>query len=144
MMRSTINIRLANENDLLAIETVGEALFDYPILKNRTVEFLNDPRHHLALAFEHDTIVGMASGVHYVHPDKDPSLFINEVSVLEGYQNHGIGRSLVKYLCAHASHIGCSEAWVLTGQENGAAQKAYLAAGGKKEDANTILFEFEL
>jgi hypothetical protein len=30
-----------------------------------------------------DTVVGFASAVHYVHPDKAPELWINEVGVAE-------------------------------------------------------------
>jgi hypothetical protein len=56
---------------------------------------IHDPRHHLAVAVEANVIVGFASEVHYVHPDKPPELWINEVGV--------VGHSL-----------GCREPWVLT------------------------------
>ncbi len=74
---------------------VGDQLFDYPIKPDRAVQFFKDPRHHLYLAFHKEGIVGFASGFHYLHPDKDPMLFVNEVGVLEEYQNLGIERELV-------------------------------------------------
>jgi hypothetical protein len=51
-----------------------------------TPQFLSDPRHHLAVAIDEGWVVGMASAVHYVHPDKAPQLFINEVAVTPPYQ----------------------------------------------------------
>ena len=85
----------------------------------------------------------MASGFHYVHPDKDPELFINEVGVIEAYQNQGIGRALVKFLWAHGKRLGCKYAWIGTEKSNVAAQKCYLAAGGSPDDEPFILIEFE-
>lgn len=113
-MMNKIIIRLATIDDLVALEEIGADLFDYPIKPNRTAEFINDPRHHLMLALEKETIVGMASGIHYVHPDKEPALFIDEVSIIDTHQNRGIGRLIVKSLVAHGKKLGCVEAWVAT------------------------------
>ena len=85
----------------------------------------------------------MASGFHYVHPDKDPSMFINEVGVIDDFQNQGIGRELVKFLWKYAQKIGCQEAWVGTEKSNIAAQRCYIASGAKADDEPFILFEFE-
>jgi len=142
-MLKGIKIRKATNDDLSALEKVGDQLFDYPIKRNRAIEFLNDPRHHLVLAFHVDNIVGMASGFHHVHPDKDPALFIDEVGVLEGFQGKGIGSGLVHYLCEHGKKLGCKMAWVLTGADNKAARKTYSKAGGAADKNSFILFEFE-
>src|SRR4051812_40233519 len=53
----------------------------------------------VVLAFGH-LVVGMASGVHYVHPDRDPELFVNEVGVAETHRGRGVGRRLVAPLLA--------------------------------------------
>ena len=142
-MQKDIEIRLATIDDLAAIEKVGDSLFDNPIKRNRAIEFFDDGRHHLILAFSHDEVVGMASGFHYVHPDKDPELFMNEVGVVEAYQNQGIGRALVKALWNYAQSIGCKEAWIGTEKSNIAAQNCYRAAGGEPDDEPFILFEFD-
>ena len=94
-MKEKVEIRLAALADLPALQKVGDRLFDYEIKADRAEEFLNDPRHHLVLAYFRDEVVGMASGFHYIHPDKDPIMFVNEVAVLETLQNRGIGRDLV-------------------------------------------------
>ncbi len=137
-----IGFRLATIDDLNALERVGNRLFDYPVKKAQAVVFLKDPRHHLALAFDGDEIIGMASAMHYVHPDKEPQLFINEVGVLSAYENNGIGRKLVRLLCNHAWVLGCSEAWVLTDKTNARAQRMYRGAGGKEEEEPIVLIAF--
>lgn len=46
-------------------------VFDDPIIAKATSAFLADPRHHLVVAIASGTVVGFASAVHYVHPDKE-------------------------------------------------------------------------
>ena len=46
-------------------------------------------------ALDAGVIVGFASGVHYVHPDKPAELWINEVGVAPTHQRQGIGRRLI-------------------------------------------------
>ncbi|HET8735515.1 MAG TPA: GNAT family N-acetyltransferase, partial [Pricia sp.] len=134
---------MATIDDVSALEKVGDRLFDYPIKPKRAREFLNDSRHHLVLAYHQKEIVGMASAIHYVHPDKNPTLFINEVSVLNDFQNKGIGRSLVKFMVDHGKYLGCTEAWVVTENSNKAARRAYVAAGGSEDEESVILIEFK-
>ena len=141
-MKPKITINLVSKDDIEALILAGASLFDYNIKKDRLFEFLEDPRHHLIIAKCKGEIVGMASGFHYVHPDKDPELFVNEVGVVEQYQGQGLGRALVKALVRHSRDIGCRAAWVITESSNVAAQKAYEAAGGKPENGKPIIYNF--
>jgi len=142
-MFKEIEIRKATINDLSALEDVGDQLFDYAIKRNRAEEFLNDPRHHMVLAFHMEHIVGMACGFHYVHPDKDPALFIDEVGVLVEFQGKGLGSKLVQHLCEHGKELGCKVAWVVTEDTNIAARKAYAKAGGLEDNGSFVLIEFK-
>ncbi|WP_425390728.1 GNAT family N-acetyltransferase [Ekhidna sp.] len=137
-------LKIADESDLPAMIKAGDSLFDYLIKLDRAKEFLQDPRHHLILAYFDEKLVGMVSAFDYVHPDKDPTLFINEASVLEDFQGQGIGRKLIKSMCEHAKSIGCKEAWVATEKSNMAARKAYVNAGGKEDAEDVVLIEFDL
>ena len=143
-MLPNIKLKLASIEDLSAMIKVGDKLFDHPIKPDRAKEFLNDPRHHLVVAYDGNDIVGMASGFHYVHPDKDPVLFVNEASVRDKYQNKGIGRSLIRFLCKYGKDQGFKEAWVATEQSNVAARKAYIAAGGIEDPEPIVLVEYIL
>lgn len=141
-MRDDITLKLAALPDLPALEIAGDTVFDYPVKLDRAREFLTDPRHHLVLAYHDGIVVGMASGVDYVHPDKDPELFINEVGVAEAYQGQGIGRALVALLCDHGKTLGCRTAWMATAASNSAARKAYAAAGGAEDPEPVVVVTF--
>lgn len=142
-MLDDIKIRLATIEDLSAIEQVESGLFDDAVKPDRSREFLNDPRHHLILAYYNNRIIGMASAFHYVHPDKDPTLFMNEIGVSEEYQNHGIGRAMARKLYEHARELGCKEVWVATESSNIAARKAFAAAGGVEDKELVVLINFK-
>ena len=141
-MRNSFIIREATTEDISAMVKVGDKLFDSKIKPHRAKEFLDDPRHHMLLAYADGKVVGLISGFHYVHPDKDPQLFINEVGVVDEFQNQEIGRDLVKHMSLLGKKIGCTCSWVTTETSNQAAIKSYLAAGGKKDEENIVLIEF--
>ncbi len=143
-MNPNIHYKLASIDDLSAMIDIGDELFDYDVKPNRAREFLEDPRHHMILAYDDNKIVGMASAINYVHPDKDPALFINEVSVIDEFQNQGIGRTMVRKLCEFGKEIGCEEAWVATENSNSGARKAYQAAGGKEDPEPVVLINFDI
>lgn len=138
-----IIIRHATLDDLDAMIKVGDQLFDNPVKPERTIEFLSDPRHHLILGFDGDDVVAMASALHYVHPDKDPALFINEVGVIDDYQNNGIGRKIVKAMINHGKNIGCTDIWVATETSNAPARACYIAAGGTEDDDHAVVYVWE-
>ena len=139
-----IDIILAGPNDEAVLERVAPDVFDFGLRSDLVREFLLDPRHHLALAVDDGTVVGFASAVHYIHPDKDPELWINEVGVAPSHQKRGLGRRLVAALLELASALSCRTAWVLTERSNGAALALYRSAGGVEPSDETVLVEFEL
>ncbi len=138
----TIEIRVLPSGDAQTLERVAPDVFDHPIDPALSTEFADDPRHHLAVALDTDTIVGMASAVHYVHPDKRPELWINEVGVAPAYQRTGLGRRLMQALFAFGRELGCGEAWVATEPDNEAANGLYTAIGGEAEPS--VIYSFEL
>ncbi len=139
-MNSPVTIRLLNEGEDSLLEEVAEGVFDHNIHPRWLGEFLADTRHHLAVAVREGQVVGMTSAVHYVHPDKAPELWINEVGVATEHQGQGIGKQLMAAMLAHGRALGCGEAWVLTGQDNAAARALYGAAGGKEQPALLVSF----
>lgn len=135
-------IRILGPGDAPLLGNVEEGVFDDAPQAELVREFLHDPRHHLAAALEDDRVVGMASAVHYVHPDKPAELWINEVGVAARVRGQGIGSRLVEALLSHGRDMGCAEAWVLTAPGNVAARGLYAGRGGTPEDA--VLFSFRL
>ena len=130
--------------DAAVLGRVLPDVFDNAVDPRYAAEFFADPRHHLAVAQDGDVVVGMASALHYVHPDKPPEMYINEVGVAPAYRNRGIGRELLKALFTHGLTLGCTEAWLGTGKTNAAARRMYAAAGGREEDEETVIVWFSL
>ena len=137
-------IRLLGPGDASVLDNVAPSVFDNAIDPRWTAEFLSDPRHHLAMAIDEDWVVGMASGVHYVHPDKAPQLFINEIAVAPLYQGQGIGRRLMERLLDRGRELGCRGAWLGTERSNTAARRCYAAAGGVEEPGDGVGFVIDL
>lgn len=140
-----IAIRLLTLADAHVLDRVAPDVFDGPVVPALAAEFLADPRHHLAVAVsEAGEVVGMATGVHYVHPDKRRQLFINEVGVAPACQGRGVGKRLLAALLDRARDLGCSEAWVATDPDNGAAQRLYASCGGVRDAVPFVMYSFPL
>jgi ribosomal protein S18 acetylase RimI-like enzyme len=137
-----IDVRILGAHEAHLLDHIADDVFDDTVHPAWCAEFVADPRHHLAIALDGDRIIGMASGVHYLHPDKPHQLFINEAGVSEAYQSRGIGRRLLRVLLDHATALGCESAWVLTEADNAAARKMYAAAGGIETPEPPVMIEF--
>lgn len=142
-MEPAVTITMLTAGSVRLLDRVAADVFDHPVDEAWAAEFAADSRHHLALAVDAGVVVGMASGVHYVHPDKPPEFWINEVGVAPTHQGHGIGKRLMARLLAHGRELGCGQAWVLTEQANGGAQRLYAASGGVRVD-DPVMYEFSL
>lgn len=140
----TIEVRVLDPGDEMVLQSIAPDVFDNPIDPYLAAEFLHDDHHHLAIALDGDVVVGFASGVTYVHPDKPLELWINEVSVASSYRNQGIGKHVIRALLEVCRDMGCREAWVLTDQSNSAAKQLYESIGGTKDPGNTIMYSFVL
>ncbi|MDB4889699.1 MAG: acetyltransferase, gnat family [Gemmatimonadetes bacterium] len=142
-MNGPIEIRLLGAKDAGVLDRVGDDVFDAPVDPVWCSEFFKDSRHHLAVAIENGAVVGMVSAVHYVHPDKAPQLWINELGVASTHRRRGIGRQLLDAILAHGRTLGCTEAWLGTEESNEAARRLYRGAGGKSEPFTLYAFPLE-
>jgi aminoglycoside 6'-N-acetyltransferase I len=140
----TIEIRVLRSADSAVLAHVAVGVFDRPVDPRWSAEFLADPRHHLAVALADGRVVGMASAVHYVHPDKGPELWINEIGVAPTHRGGGLGGRLLQALFDCARELGCTEAWVLANHSNHAARRLYEAVGGTETPIAQVMYSFAL
>lgn len=136
-------IRVLGRGDAHLLDDVAAGVFDEPIDPRWRDQFFADPRHHIAIALLEGRVVGMATGVHYVHPDKPPELWVNEVGVAPPQQRQGIGLRLLRALFEHGRSLGCEDAWLGTEPDNTAARRLYAAAGGKEQPMVYVTFSLE-
>lgn len=137
-----IDIKILGPSEMNMLSNVAPDVFDYSIDPRLATEFLHDPRHHLAVALDDGQVVGFASAVHYIHPDKPPELWINEIGVAPSHQWQGIGKTLLRSLFDVARELECKEAWVLTDQSNERAVRLYTSVGG--HSSPQVMFSFRL
>ena len=138
------DVRILTPADAPLFAHIAEGVFDHDVQPRLLEEFLNDPRHALSVAIADGLIVGMASGVRYVHPDKPSELWINEVGVAPAYRRRGYATRIVAELLAEARRQGCQEAWVLTDYDNAAARATYRSAGGEDHPTPQLMVTFRL
>ena len=141
-MSAEVFILQAHQEALLA--SVANEVFDHPPHPALVSEFLSDPRHHIAVAVLGGVVIGFASAVHYVHPDKPAELWVNEVGVAPESRRKGIARELLSVLFELGRQLGCQEAWVLTERDNGPACSLYQALGGVESAPDPVLFSFQI
>jgi ribosomal protein S18 acetylase RimI-like enzyme len=132
-----IQIKVLERGDESVLMNVAAEVFDNPIDAELTREFLADTRHHIAVAIDDGLVVGFASGVHYIHPDKPPELWINEVAVAPTHLRRGLGKAVLRALFEVGRAHNCEVAWVLTDRGNAAAMALYSSVGGS-EGADSI------
>ena len=129
----TVHYRLLGPEDAHVLENVADDVFDHAVEPRLAMEFLSDPRHHIVVAIDDGVVVGMVTAVHYVHPDKLPQLFLNELGVAGSHRRRGIARRLMNEMLEHAGSLGCTEAWVGTETDNIAARSLYETLSNAEE-----------
>jgi GNAT superfamily N-acetyltransferase len=139
-----IDIRVLGPGDETVLQNLAPGVFDKPIDTNLTAEFLNDDRHHIAVALDGNMVVGFASGVTYVHPDKPVELWINEVGVAPSHRKQGIGKRVIQAIFDVGRASGCHGAWVLTDRLNAPAMQLYKSVGGTEDPGKTVMYSFML
>lgn len=124
----TIRDLAAGDHDLLCATEDG--LFDHPVDPVQAAAFLADPLHMMVAAFDGDRMIGFASGTVLLHPDKPPSLFVNEVGTRDEWLRRGIARRVMGRLMEAARTRGCKGIWLGTEPDNAAALGLYRSLGG--------------
>ena len=136
-------IKVLSISDLPLLMNVADDVFDNPVNESYAREFLADPRHHIVVALSDGVVIAFASAVHYIHPDKPPELWINEVGVAPAHQNKGVGKAIMSEMLRMGKGLDCVNAWVLTDRSNTAANRLYKSAGGQVAEGDTVMYEFE-
>ena len=105
-------------DDFERLMAVRPGLFDLPLRPDQARAFLDNPLHEIVLAFDGETAVGMATGTVLLHPDKPPSMFINEIGTRDSHLRQGIGTGVTQALINIARKRGCVGIWLGTESDN--------------------------
>ena len=144
MQDATYTIRLLGPDDAALLHAADPELFDSRVDDRWSAEFLVDPRLHIVAAIADGRVVGSVSGMHYVHPDHPPSLYIIEIAVAQAHQGRGVAKAMLDRMLAHGRALGCVNAWVGTEGDNVAACRLYASAGGQRDPEAFVTYSFAL
>lgn len=139
---AVVAVRMLSAGEPAVLSRVEPDVFDGAVDPLLAIEFLSGARHHLAMAIADGVVVGIASAVHDIHPDKPPQMFINEVGVSQAHEGQGLGKRLVAALLERAASLGCTEAWTATEPDNTRAQTLYSRSGGVKDPTPFVMYTF--
>jgi ribosomal protein S18 acetylase RimI-like enzyme len=127
---------LGSGDDSLVVDAAP--LFDGPPQQPWIASFLDDPTHHLLIAYRSDRPVGFVTGVETAHPDKGTEMFVYELGVDPDERRQGVAKALLSELTTVARQRECYGMWVLTDVENVAAVNAYRTTGATLEGAHLM------
>ncbi len=134
-----VQIRHLGPGDDDAVIAAGD-LFDAAPDRAATRRFLEQPDHHLLIAYDGSGApVGFVTGVETTHPDKGTEMFLYELGVAEPARRQGVGSALVQELAALATQRGCYDMWVGTEDDNVAARRTYERTGARTAPPHVIL-----
>jgi ribosomal protein S18 acetylase RimI-like enzyme len=139
-----IEAKILGPHDASVLATVAPGVFDRPVNPRLAAEFLSDPRHHIAVVIDDRVVVGFASAVHYIHPDKPPELWLNEVAVAPSHRRRGLAKLLLHSLFDLGLQLGCEQAWVLSDPTNDAALRLYASVANDPTPKRQMMFSFRL
>ncbi len=142
MSADEVSIVMLEAGNQSLLHCIDEDVFDHSLQQTLIDQFIEDDRHHMALAVQNDTVIGMASAVNYVHPDKADELWINELGVASHSRRNGIGTRLLVALLDHGRMLGCRQVWVATEPDNTAATALYQSLHGEAEDC--VIYSYTL
>jgi aminoglycoside 6'-N-acetyltransferase I len=137
-------VKVLAEGDRDVLDDVAPDVFDEPLCADWTEEFLADPRHHIVVALDSGRVVGFVSGVHYVHPDKPPELFVVELGVAPTHRRRGIATRVFAKLLDEGKRFGCRVAWVPTEADNDLARAFYDSLAGHTGAESVVHYSFPL
>ncbi len=100
--------------------------------------FLEEKNTYGYIAKENGMIVGFAFGYVLVKPDGIKDFYLHAIDIMDGYQNHGYGTKLIKYINSHSKSIGCRKMFLITNKSNVSACRCYEKAGGNTTNDDIV------
>ena len=120
-----IEYQVLGRGDYAILNFVKDDVFDNAVIPVQAKAFLASDQHHIVVARDAEEVIGMASAVTMLHPDKQPEVFVQEVGVHDDYLRRGIGKHLVRLLIETVNQGGSPDIWLATENDNTAARALY-------------------
>lgn len=127
-----IDFLVLDQNNADILSAVRDDVFDNPIIPEQAKAFLAADQHNMVVALDAGQVIGMASAVTMLHPDKKPEVFVQEVGVHDNYLRRGIGKKLTQLLLSLVRGAHDHDVWLATEDDNVAARALYRSLGARE------------
>lgn len=107
--------------------------------------FVSDPYNYLLLAYVDNQVAGMLTAHVLAKLDaRQTEVMLYEIEVKAAFRQQGIGQQLIEQLFVLARELGSYEVWVLTEENNVAANKLYQSLSIKTSSLPQALYSYSL
>lgn len=106
--------------------------------------FFETPGTALIVAEDDSGVTGWVYGHELVHPDGERTMLLYALDVAERSRRQGVGTALVTAFVEHSRSVGCTEAWVLTDDQNPAGLATYRTVGARRDPVDQVMFSWKL
>lgn len=111
--------------------------------ENMLLSFLTEKNAYGYIAKENGSIIGFAFGYILVKPDGRKDFYLHAIDIMKGYQHHGYGTELVKYIYTHTKSLGYKKMFLITNKKNAPACRCYEKAGGISPADDDIIYVYQ-
>lgn len=141
------DVKILGGDEVALFKHRARGLLDHELRESWASALLQEGAYLTAVALTQakaPLMVGFASGVIHLHPDKKPDFYVDEVSVARRFRRQGIATALLKLLLKRAAERGCVAAWLLTTADNVGARAFYRDLGMDEAQQPLRLYSLDL
>ena len=130
-----MKIRQLQPSDVKQVINLWTSAFSRNFNKTLNPDYINDPSSTTMVAYEGNTIIGVAS-IHIIYKLSRTLGLIEDVAVNKDHRGKGIGKSLVKKLIEIGKQKNCDKIVLNTSEKN---SKFYEKIGFEKNEIQMII-----
>ena len=130
-----MKIRQLQPSDIKQVINLWTSAFSRNFNNTLNPDYINDPSSTTMVAYEGNTIIGVAS-IHIIYKLSRTLGLIEDVAVNKDHRGKGIGKSLVEKLIEISKQKNCDKIVLNTSQKN---SKFYEKIGFEKNEIQMII-----
>ena len=122
-MTDTITIRALGPEDVDVLDRVRPGTFRESPDPVHAWAFLTTGVNAMAAALTRGEVIGYATGLVVLHPDRPREFLVTDISVHPDFRGRGLGTRLIERLLGTASERGCETMALSMTSENGGVRR---------------------
>ena len=125
----SVVITRITEQTAAVLDRVADEVFDHAIDQDRVAAYLATPLQMMCVAVDDGLVVGQVRSAVFLHPDRPPELYVENLGVAPTRQRRGIATRLMDEAFRFGREHGCVDMYVCTEADNEQAIGFYRSLG---------------